>query len=157
MMPYDSLDVASLIARLCRERGFHYNNTKIQKLLYCCYGSVLAAEGKRLCAEYPRAWQYGPVFPRVFSYIKKRGDIADHSPAFSPEEPGLAELLGKVIDTFGRHKAVPLSQWTHKPNSPWDTVVNRMDGEGAGLGNFIPDDLISDYFREHVVRGGADV
>lgn len=158
MIPYqyDSLFVASLIARLCKERNFHYNNTKIQKLLYCCYGSVLAAYNERLCNEYPRAWQYGPVFPKVFKFIKKKQrDIADYAPDFDvPEE--LKNFLGKVIDIFGQYDAVPLSKWTHKKGSPWDTVVNGFDGEGSGLHNFIPDDLIRAYFKENVVRSSAD-
>lgn len=155
-IPCNSLDVASLIARLCHKRNYHYNNTKIQKLLYCCYGSVLAVFGQRLCDEYPRAWQYGPVFPRVFNYIKKRkGDIALYHPDFSlPDE--LRALLEKVIDIFGKYDAVPLSKWTHKPGSPWDTVVNQLDGEGGGLNNFIPDDLIANYFKSYVLTGEAN-
>lgn len=51
MMPFNSLDVASFIATVCNEQGFHYNNTKIQKLLYCCYGGVLAVYNQRLCDE----------------------------------------------------------------------------------------------------------
>lgn len=150
-MQYNSLDVAALIARLCQKLHFHYNNTKIQKLLYCCYGCVLAIYGKRLCDEYPRAWQYGPVFPRVFNYIKKRrGALSQYAPNFEiPEE--VKTLLEKVVAVFGKYDAVPLSNWTHKPGSPWDIVVNQIDGEGGGLNNFIPDDLIATYFRENVI------
>ena len=155
-MQYNSLDVASLIARLCQKLHYHYNNTKIQKLLYCCYGSVLAAYGKRLCDEYPRAWQYGPVFPRVFNYIKKRrGILAEYSPDFKVPAQ-IESLLEDVVAVFGKYDAVPLSTWSHKPGSPWDMVVNHIDGEGGGLNNFIPDDLIAAYFRENVVARDSD-
>lgn len=152
MEPYYSLDIASWIARTCNEFRYHYNNTKIQKLLYCCYGSVLAAYGTRLCDEYPRAWQYGPVFPRVFNYIKKRrGEISVYNLDFevTPDED---IFLHKVIEVFGKYDAVPLSEWTHKAGSPWDIVVNRIDGEGGGLQNIIPDDLIARYFKEYVIK-----
>lgn len=35
-------DVAAYIAQECVERKISYNNTKIQKLLYCVYGVMLA-------------------------------------------------------------------------------------------------------------------
>lgn len=156
MEPFNSLNIASVIARLCRERGLHYNNTKIQKLLYCCYGCVLAARNERLCDEYPRAWQYGPVFPRVFKYIQKnKGNLEEYCPDLEID-PEVKKFLGTVVDVFGKYTAVSLSEWTHKPGSPWDKVVNCIDGEGSGLGNFIPDDLIKQYFTKHVLKGEAN-
>lgn len=156
MYELDSLEVASFIARLCNQKGYRYNNTKIQKLLYCCYGSVLAAYGERLCDEYPRAWQYGPVFPRVFKYIqKKKGKIEDYCLDLNADQ-SLKSFLSKVIDIFGKYNAVPLSEWTHKKGSPWDQVVNCIDGEGEGLGNFIPDGIIEQYFKEHVVKNASN-
>ncbi len=68
---YDSRDVAAYIAQQCRTKGIEYNNTKIQKLLYCAYGILLAWAGEHICDEYPRAWDYGPVFPKVFN-LKSR-------------------------------------------------------------------------------------
>jgi uncharacterized phage-associated protein len=149
-MPYNSLDVASLIVKLCKEFEYDYNNTKIQKLLYCCYGAVLAAEHKRLCDEFPRAWQYGPVFPRVFNFINKKGvdallsrsSVAD----FSPE---LLAFLRKVIELFGTFNASSLSKWTHQEDSPWYKTIYELGGEKNG---FIPDALIEEYFSKNVVR-----
>lgn len=156
MTSYNSLEVASFIAQLCRKNGYYYNNTKIQKLLYCCYGSVLASRNERLCDEYPRAWQYGPVYPRVFNFISKgKGNLEAYCPNFSDDEE-LKIFLGKVIDVFGKYTAVDLSKWTHKPGSPWDQVVNCIDGKGKGMNNFIPDDLIAQYFREHVITGATN-
>lgn len=145
-MKYDSIQVAAYIARLCEEFGFHYNNTKIQKLLYCCYGSVLAKYGERLCEEYPKAWQYGPVFPRVFKFIYKKKDLLGHE-AIEPRAD-VDELLRDVIKTFGKYQAVPLSEWTHKNGSPWHTVVYELN---EGLHGIIPDDLIKAYFEQNVL------
>lgn len=66
---FTSLDVAAYIAQECDRRGYTYNNTKIQKLLYVAYGVMLAWQNERICDEYPRAWPYGPVFPKVFKFI----------------------------------------------------------------------------------------
>ena len=150
-MKYNSLHAAAYIADFCRKNNIIYNNTKIQKLLYCCYGCALAEFSRRICDEYPRAWQYGPVFPRVFKYISKGGDILliDHSEIAG--EP--AKLIEDVVETFGVYSAKSLSEWTHSVNSPWDVVVNQTPAdEGGGLGNFIPDDLIADYFRRNIVQ-----
>lgn len=149
-MKYDSIQVASFIAHLCKDSNFHYNNTKIQKLLYCCYGCVLAKYGERLCEEYPKAWQYGPVFPRVFNFIHKKKDLLAVPPPDMSED--LKTFLGEVIRVFGRYNAVPLSEWTHRKGSPWDVVVNGPDD---GMHGIIPDDLIKDYFAENVLSSGA--
>lgn len=145
-MKYDSVQVASVIAHLCKDHGYNYNNTKIQKLLYCCYGCVLAKYNERLCEEYPKAWQYGPVFPRVFKFIHKGKDLLSvEQPEMSNE---LKVFLDEVVNVFGRYNAVPLSDWTHKKGSPWDIVVNEID---EGLHGIIPDDLIKDYFAKNVL------
>ena len=146
-MKYSSLNVASHVANLCVANGYDYNNTKIQKLLYCCYGCVLAAYGQRLCDEYPRAWQFGPVFPRVFSYINKGRDILAVCPKLDAPA-GLLSLIEDVIKTFGNYSASALSSWTHIVGSPWDVVVNAMDDPNG----IIPDDLIAEYFSANVVR-----
>jgi uncharacterized phage-associated protein len=145
-MKYFSLKVASHIAHVCEDKNITYNNTKIQKLLYCCYGCSLVIYNKRLCDEYPRAWQFGPVFPRVFSYIKRGNNILDVCQKL--EAPAdVLELINDVINIFGIYTATALSAWTHKEGSPWDVVVNAMN-EPNGI---IPDDLISEYFSANVV------
>ncbi|MDR3164856.1 MAG: DUF4065 domain-containing protein, partial [Synergistaceae bacterium] len=144
-MKYFSLNVASHIANVCEAQNITYNNTKIQKLLYCCYGCSLAMYNKRLCDEYPRAWQFGPVFPRVFSYIKKGHNILTVCQKLDAPMDILA-LIDEVINTFGRHSATALSTWTHKEGSPWDIVVNAMNDPNG----IIPDDLIAEYFIANV-------
>lgn len=147
-MRYDSLDFAAHIARLCNKFGYTYNNTKIQKLLYCCYGCVLAKFGERIVDEYPRAWQYGPVFPRVFNFIHKKKNLLDRE-EIDTLSPEVGAFVEEVVKMFGKYKAVSLSDWTHKDGSPWDAVVNKM---GCGLQGVIPDEIIEDYFKANIVR-----
>lgn len=147
-MRYDSIDFAAHIARLCDKFGYYYNNTKIQKLLYCCYGCILAKYGERIVEEYPRAWQYGPVFPKVFKFINKKKNLLERH-EITDIPPEKEEFIKDVVETFGKYKAVSLSEWTHKDGSPWDVVVNKM---GEGLHGFIPDDIIQEYFKSNIVR-----
>lgn len=143
-MQYNSIDMAAHIARICIIKNYNYNNTKIQKLLYCCYGCFLAKYEKRLIDEYPRAWQYGPVFPRVFNYIHKKKDLMEREPITLSDE--YQNFLNDIIDVFGKYDAVPLSEWSHKKGSPWDQVVSQY-----GLNQFIPDDIIQTYFKENIL------
>lgn len=69
---FDSNDVMAYIHDYCAKNNIYVNVTKLQKLLYCCYGVVLAALDERLTSEHPQAWEHGPVFPRTFNAIKKQ-------------------------------------------------------------------------------------
>jgi uncharacterized phage-associated protein len=146
---FNSLDVAAFIAQTCGKFNYSFNNTKIQKLLYCCYGCYLAAYSERLCDEYPRAWQYGPVFPRVFNHIHKNRPLPINNATLPGIDQDKKDFLEDVIKVFGQYNAVPLSEWTHKCGSPWYKVVHELDG---GLNSFIPDDIIKDYFLKNVVE-----
>lgn len=153
---FDSRDVAAYIAQQCDDRDIGYNNTKIQKLLYCAYGGLLAWKNVRICNEYPRVWQYGPVFPKVFSYIHKGHNIARYSEAVAAAQDENArdvrQIVSSVLSVFGAFSASKLSAWTHRPGSPWDRVVNGDDEtEGAGLYGFIPDEYIKEYFARNVM------
>ena len=153
---YDSRDVAAYIAQQCRAQNIPYNNTKLQKLLYCAYGILLAWNGERICDEYPRAWQFGPVFPKVFSYFHKHGDISDYSDKVSTgENDDVRAAISSAIKAFGKYPANQLSAWTHKAGSPWDRAVNGDEvNEGAGLNRLIPDEFISNYFIDKVLSHG---
>ena len=146
---FDSRDVAAYIAQQCRERGIEYNNTKIQKLLYCVYGVMLAWKGERICDEYPRLWPYGPVFPKVFKFIDKGQEIASYSDFF--EDAANRDervVVSRVLDRYGHFSAVALSEWSHNPRSAW----SKTKDEGAPWNSFIPDEYIATYFKEYVVE-----
>lgn len=56
---------AIVASRLLRRGIDVISKTQAQKLLYCCYGIVLAAFDERLTDEHPKAWPGGPIFPRA--------------------------------------------------------------------------------------------
>ncbi len=145
---FSSKDVAAYIAQECDRRGLGYNNTKIQKLLYCAYGIMLAWKSDRICDEYPRFWPYGPVFPKVFKYINKGNNIATASDEFAKNASQEQKtVISKTLDKYGGYTATALSTWSHSPISPW----GRVKAEGAGWNSFIPDAYIAEYFKEHVL------
>lgn len=148
----ESIDIASFIVKYCARSNYFINLTKLQKLLFCCYGAVLADSDTRICKEHPRAWEHGPVFPKVYKVTSKNRDgfvqmlieYPDHtSEQLTPEQIG---LMKNVIDVFSPYMAGQLVAWTHRPGSPWSKTV-----EAKGLHSFMDDKIIKEYFLQHVV------
>ncbi|MBQ9273523.1 MAG: DUF4065 domain-containing protein [Succinivibrio sp.] len=150
--PLDSVEVLSYILKRAQETGIKMTYVKAQKLLYCCYGVVLAKFGVRLCVESPRAWQYGPVFPRAFgAHHKKRlksSALFIEGPSFPAS---IKSAIDETIDFFGKYSATVLSKWTHREGSPWFIASNA----GKDLHGPIGDVLIKSYFAENVVDADA--
>lgn len=147
---FTSLDVAAYIAQECDRHGYTYNNTKIQKLLYVAYGVMLAWQNERICDEYPRAWPYGPVFPKVFKFINQDGDIAARPNVLvGPNATNIRYVAQATVERFGMKSAKSLSTWSHATGSPWHRVVVQED---AGWNSFIPDEYIRDYFLQNVIH-----
>lgn len=145
---FDSKDVMAYILGVCREKGIDCNLTKAQKLLYCCYGIILAAFGDRLTEEAPQAWQYGPVFPRTFRGLKDGEIIPGKDGGFSAKcDSRWLPLIDQTIGSMGKFSASRLSAWSHLPGSPWAKASNG----GRDLFVQIPGEYIRDYFS-HVVK-----
>ena len=58
----DSIDVVAYITKEAVIKNFYIDLTKLQKMLFACYGTYLAITGKRLCSEHPKALSCGSVF-----------------------------------------------------------------------------------------------
>lgn len=149
---YDSNDVMSYILSKASEDNFFVNTTKLQKLLYCCYGVILAVFDWRLTAEHPAAWQYGPVFPRTFNGLKKGRIKAGEDHGFSESCPPEAlKLIDQTLSFFGKYNASQLSAWSHQPNSPWAIATNN----GKNLPAQMDDFQIAQFFKNNVLRKDA--
>lgn len=62
--PVESQQSVAYVVGRCDELCIVLNITKLQKLLYCCYGTVLGGIGQRLVDESSVAGPYGPSFPQ---------------------------------------------------------------------------------------------
>lgn len=135
----DSVEFAKYIilrfhkANDARETPTELGETKLQKLLYICDGFILAA-GINLIGEIARAWNYGPVYPRVHKWISRTPDAftrpQDCAPAILQrmEEINAEALVDKVILVYGARTAGELSAWSHSPGSPWEKALERGKG-----------------------------
>jgi uncharacterized phage-associated protein len=116
-----------------RETPPELGETKLQKLLYICDGFILAA-GINFISEIAKAWNYGPVYPRVHKWISRTPDAFTNPQNCDPatlqriEEINAKALVDKVILVYGSRTAGDLSAWSHSPGSPWEKALERGKG-----------------------------
>ncbi len=123
-MSYDSIKMGEYLAAYATSKGYEINQTKLQKLLYILYGAYLTLYDEILLNERPKAWPYGPVFPRVQKKFAKNTGFADadiNAEEYQDirENTNLIALINDVLTTFGRWTAQALSEWSHASGSPW--------------------------------------
>lgn len=152
-MKLSSLDYADLLRYLTYKRKYvNLNKTQTLKLLFMCYGTYLAVNGKRLFDETPKAWVYGPVFPRVYRTFDRRqlltGLTQEQIDAFNQDRVAIG-IINAVIDRYSSYGAYTLSEWSHQEGSPWSQTVN--EGEKLIWGKEIKDEIIKEYFIENPV------
>lgn len=144
---YNSVLGAKLLLAVAHKNNLNLNITKVQKLLYIIYSYFLAKNEIRIFNETPKAWPYGPVFPRTRNKV-------DYDVLYSLENSELAEikedaeLLGiteKVVNKYAQFTAGQLSDWSHMEGSPWDLTTKLP---GFKWGDYIPDEYIIGYFSK---------
>jgi len=126
------------------------SETKLHKLMYICDGLLLSAD-INLIGENPKAWNYGPVYPRVNNWLKKKPDALekrhDDISEDSPEIKDVIVLIDTVINSWGLWPAYKLSNWSHSPGSPWEKALKK----GKGYMNSVIDKKdMGKYFQEMI-------
>lgn len=153
MMNLASTDYADLLRYLAfKRRRAIINKTQVNKMLFMCYGTYLALLGEKLFEEAPRAWPFGPVFPRVYkTFDRKDMPIIipnEERERFNANMPAL-NICCAVVDKFSHTSAYSLSVWSHREGSPWYQTV--YDNSPIVWNKVIPDETIKAYFTENPV------
>jgi len=143
--PYSALTIAKWFIAWAEAEDEELSNLKLQKLLYYAQGHYLVQHGHPLFTEQIQAWSHGPVVPQVYYEFKDSGSSSIHLPDSDPFEwenvdPGTAEFLSKVWNTFGGFSAGRLRNMTHEER-PWQD--HWRDGE---IGTQIPREEIREFF-----------
>lgn len=143
---YDSVLVASYMRALAFEKGMVLNVTKTQKLLFLVYGYAVAEKGESPIKENPRAWPYGPVFPRTRSKVNFDAVQKPDDPVFTElrGDAYLNELIEFVLENFKNWSAQDLSKWSHRDGSPWHITTQQP---GFDWNAVIDDSHIANYFK----------
>lgn len=147
---YDSIELGEYIATMINSKGYFINQTKLQKLMYIIYGTYLCLnDGAKLTGESPKAWPYGPVFPRVQKKFAKSqdymcADLTSEKYSKFKENEKLNNIINNALITFGSWSALQLSQWSHEEGSPWAIAFENNNFKYNGV---IDDKDIIDYFK----------
>lgn len=145
---YDSVTAAKYLMALAFEKGIVLNVTKVQKMLFIAYGYFLSKYNHVLLTEAPRAWPYGPVFPKTrkeidFGKVIRVEDDPDLKEIAQDET--VTEAFERIVDKYSKYSATQLSDWSHMEGSPWYKTTQLRDFD---WNRSIPNQFIKDYFLE---------
>jgi len=147
-MMINSVDFAVYLNDKAKERNMSVNKTKLQKLLYICYGSYLALNnGEQLLDEMPNAWDFGPAFPNVYDAQKNTENGLDGRDVVNTEMIVLNRfdaLIKSVLDFFGEWTSEQLVEWTHQVNTAWYKRYHTERSRYTPLNNC---DITKDFER----------
>jgi uncharacterized phage-associated protein len=126
----------------------------MQKLLFICYGIYLAKTNDRLFIDdYPRAWPFGPVFPKVnkrFTPGIPKDIIGEKQNAFLEKKMAMNTVF-EVVKEYHNVSAHDLSEWSHQEGGPWYRTIYGDDGENSDIrwNQIISDRIIKEYFDKN--------
>jgi uncharacterized phage-associated protein len=161
--------IANEFIERAKKEGRTLTNMQLQKLPYIAHGWALALLDEPLIADTPAAWDYGPVYRRLYNALRKygSGDVTDliHQNDWTPF-PGLLtpkgepvraklskreeELIDVVWNSYKDLSAFHLSSLTHQADSPW--TLARAQGQNAPISN----EMIKAHFVELAKRQQAN-
>lgn len=149
---YNSVSMAKYIIAYANENRYAMNMTKLQKLLYITYGTYMAVKNERLINEHPQAWPFGPVFPTTRNKLLKKDfdeiKMSDSDLVEISKDKDMPSLMKLVFSTFGSFTASTLTEWSHKPDSPWEKTTKKPL---FVWGDVISDELIMSYFKNIII------
>lgn len=127
---------------------------KLMKLVYFAQGLSLALD-HRLFSDSIEAWKYGPVISALYHELKYHGmkpitkpiTLFDSEPRIDEEDKSAAiNILKETWRVAGKLSGIQLSNWTHRPDSPW---YKEWYDNGAqnNHNHAMSDDVIKEYFK----------
>ena len=153
-MELTSLDYMKLISWLAYyKHGTILNKTQMQKILFMCYGSYYAMKDTPLFKDdTPKAWPYGPVFPRVnvrYNPANPPLNLTDDDKKTFAKDVEALKLVTSTVAQYGRVSAHELSEWSHEKGSPWFKTVYGENGNNTEINwnKEIPSKYIKEYFK----------
>ena len=125
---------------------------KLIKLTYIAHGwSFPNFGGRGLVSEPVEAWQFGPVYPDLYSAVGSYGaspvasvpkNVHEMQNSHVELDGSEVALIDAVYREYKNYDEMQLSLMTHREGTPWHKTWN----DGIGSFNVIGDDLIRDYY-----------
>jgi uncharacterized phage-associated protein len=144
---HDSRTIANRLLAMAREKGDTLTPMQVLKLVYIAHGWMLGLYGRSLIKDDVRAWQYGPVIPRLYNAMRGYGGgvVTDYLSAPSGDRLDDKEddVVRQVYEIYGKKTGPALSRLTHAPGTPWALTYER-----GSFGIVIPTDIIEDHYQQ---------
>ncbi len=142
---FSSIQIGSYFLSLAHQEDKNLTPLQIIKLVYLAHAWMLGLHEKDLINENVRAWDYGPVFPKLYKKIKMYGNSPvkeiGGSEDVCPDEQQL-EIIDSVWSSYGDKSGGYLSALTHEKDTPWDQTRTQQ-----GIYKTIPRDMILEYYK----------
>lgn len=156
-MELNSLEYVKLIAWIAAfKHRVILNKTQMQKLLFMCYGQALVIEERPLFTDdTPKAWPFGPVFPRSYKRYEEvmPSDLSSEEKNRFAQNIPVLKMIAQTVADYCHVSATRLSDWSHSKGSPWwNTVFDPKDG--SAWNREISLDMIKSYFQNDDWRMG---
>lgn len=99
--------------------------TKLQKLSYYSQAWHYVWSGSPLTEDDFEAWQFGPVSPKLFFFVKAEGWHQLSKQSFKELSLDQKESIDLVVSKYGSLKAVELTELSHNER-PWLNSRNNL-------------------------------
>lgn len=144
--------VANLFLLCAKQDGQRLTNMQVQKLVYIAHGYSLALLEAPLIYNDVKAWQYGPVYPKLYKKLRKygAGEVSEPIPAADSIPIGSREaaLVQEVWRGYRGKGGSVLSAMTHREGTPWSQIWKQTPHAD------IPDELIKAHYKSLIARNG---
>ncbi len=131
------------IEKIDENKGDALTHLKLQKLLYFAWGWYLTLYKQQLFEECPEAWQYGPVFSKLYQRFKGKGNQPITGEDILVGDGGIEqkvqEFLDNIWDEYGQYSAEKLANMTHE-----DPAWAQARSQGI---KFMPKSIVECYFQ----------
>lgn len=148
----DIIQDSYYLINLFHKDGKKVTQLHVQKLMFLFEAYYMNATGKNELYECGyKAWNFGPVAPRLYKRYKDCGkdDIyiteeeKNEGDKISEEKK---ELMKKLYETFKEFSAMDLVAFTHAKNSPWRNVWEENPYSAISKSS------IKDWFKQYVKK-----
>jgi uncharacterized phage-associated protein len=159
MQGYDAREIANFFLDHAATNAESLTNLSLLKIIYYAHGWHLNLYGRPLVKNTFEAWPRGPVIRVVYDCFKNNGGkpIRNRAEKFDAEKnkyveaslqpnESLSNFLIGIYDFYSKIDPFDLSDMTHEPNGPWDTIIKKSK-ENICLQLKIPDALILEHFK----------
>jgi uncharacterized phage-associated protein len=141
--------IANEFLSLAEKDGRPLTNMQLQKLVYIAHGFTLAILDEPLVYQNVHAFDFGPVFPKLYKALARfgAGNVTERLKV-PPEEDDISlgesaeNIIRSVWATYGKMDGAKLSRLTHQPGTPWSEIY-PVSKYGV-----IPNGVIEQYYRE---------